>query len=265
VGTTKLTRKEILGEDPIYEAMVASIEQARTHGKTIALVAGSALLVALGIYLGLGFLERRDLEAQKVLTRGMDFFHASVDASALDDPYGKGSDPLFRNEESRYRAAAREFGSVVERHGSSKLGVIARYYLGLCQMQLGQKTDAIKSLEVVRDNPKERTVAYLAKKVLSKVYVDNGNPKAAQEVLEGMIKDPQCDLPKEELKLQLARSFLAQGKRDDALRTLREARGDAARSGLQNLISQELSRLETGTGAPPRSETPFSISTRPGR
>jgi len=244
VGTTKLTRKEILGEDPVYEAIVSSIETVRTHARLIGLAVGGAALVALGIFFALQLLEKRDTEAQRILTRGMDFYHGSVDAGALDDPFGKGADPLFRTEQARYQAAAREFQSLMDRYPSSKLAVIGRYYLALCQLGLGQKSEAIKSLEMARDNNKDRTISYLAKKVLAKSQIEAGNPKAAQEILEGMVKDPQCDLPREELKLHLARALKAQGKNEDALRILKEAKSEAPRSSLQGLISQELSRLE---------------------
>jgi predicted negative regulator of RcsB-dependent stress response len=252
VGTTKLTRKEILGDDPVFDALVASIEKVRENARLIGIAAACVVLVGLGAYFGLQLLDRREMEAQRQLTKAMEFYHGSIDAGALDDPYGKGADPSFRTEEARYRSAAREFQTTIDQHGSSKLAVVARYYLGLCQLQLGQKSDALKSLETVRDNNKDRTLSYLAKKVLAKTYLDSDNAKGCQEILEGMIKDPQCDLPKEDLKLQLARCFTAQGKRDDALRVLREARTEAGRSSLQALIGQELSRVEaSGSGVAP--------------
>src|SRR5881409_3034201 len=86
VGTTKLTRKEILGDDPIHDALVNTIEVVRERGKQIALGAGALILAGFGIYLALEYMERRDNEAQQILTRGIDFYPAQVDPSALDDP-----------------------------------------------------------------------------------------------------------------------------------------------------------------------------------
>jgi predicted negative regulator of RcsB-dependent stress response len=248
VGTTKLTRKEILGEDPVYEALVTSVEKVRDNSRWIGIGILGAAVLGLALYFGLQLLDRREMEAQRQLAKATDFYHGAIDATALDDPYGRGPDPTFRTEEAKYRAAATEFRSVVERYGSSKLGIIARYYEGLCHVQLGQRAEAVKALEAVRDNNKDRTLSYLAKKVLAKCYLDMNNPKGAQDLLEGMIKDPQCELPKEELKLQLSKVYMVQGKRDDALRVLREARTEAGRSSLQTLIGQELSRIETAGG-----------------
>jgi len=243
VGTTRLTRKEILTEDPVHHAMIRSIEVVRSRGKIIALAIAGIALVSIGTYLILRFMENRQMSAQRQLGRGMDLYHAQLDAAALDDPYGKGPDPVFRTDEAKYKGASKEFSSVIEKYGSSKAAVIAQYYLGLCQLHLNQKEAAVKSLEAVRNNTRDRTIAYLGKKVLAKHYMGEGNYKGAQEILEGMIKDPQCELPKEDLKLEVARSYLAQGKREDALKTLREARDSATGSSLQPLIVQELDRL----------------------
>jgi len=244
VGTTKLTRKEILGEDPIHDVIVSAMEGARHRGKHIVLGAAGILLLGIGIYLALEYLERRDAESQEILSRGIDFYHAQVDAAAPDDPYGKGPEPVFRTEEAKYQAATKEFSSVTSRFGSSKVAVIAKYYLGLCQVRSGQKEEAIKTLEAVRDNTKDRSVGYLGKRVLAKLYAETGNYKAAQELLENMIKDLQSEIPKEELKLQLARNYLAMGKREDAVKALREAKENSGKSMFQSLLTQELSRLE---------------------
>jgi len=259
VGTTKLTRKEILGDDPIHDAMVNTIEVVRERGKLIALGVAALILAGFGVYLALEYMEKRDNEVQQILTRGIDFYHAQVDPSALDDPYGKGREPVFRNEEAQFQAASREFTTVTSRFGSTKLAIIARYYLGLCQMRLGRKEDAVKTLDAVSNNTKDRSIGFLGKRVLAKLYMETGNAKGAHDLLDGLIKDPQCDIPKEELKLQLARAFLSMGKKEDAIKTLKEAKADAARSTFQSLIMQELNRLEETPGLAMENLKPVTI------
>ncbi len=259
MGTTKLTRKEILGEDPIHDAIVYTIEIVRARGKEIALGAGAVILVGLGIYLALEYLERRDFEAQEILSRGIEFYHAQIDPNALDDPYGKGREPVFRTEEAQYQAASKEFSTVVSRFGSSRLAIISRYYLGLCHIRLGQKEEAVRTLEAVSNNTKDRSMGYLGKRVLAKLYPETGNNKGAQELLEALINDPQCEIPKEELKLQLARTYLAMGKREEAIKTLKQAREDAARSTFHSLIVQELNRLEESPGVALENVKPMTV------
>ena len=128
-------------------------------------------------------------------------------------------------------------------------------------MHLGEKQEAIRSLESVRDSGRDRTVSHLAKKVLAAIYLESGNHKGAQELLDALIKDPQCELPKGELKLQLSRALIAQGKRDEGLKILKEARDESARSSFSTQITQELARLEGP--APPRAMPPIPTPVRP--
>lgn len=247
MGTTKLTRKEI-SADPIYDALIKSVEVLRARAKVITLATIGVVSVAVLIYLGLGYLESRDNGAQQELAKGIDFYHATVDASAKSDPYASGPYPVFPNEEAKFRAASTVFSSVISSYGSSKMGVIARYYLGLCQMRLGQKSEAIASLESIENNTANRTVAYLAKKVLANYYVETGDAKRGVEILQAILKDPQSDLPKEDLQIDLSRAYLAQGNRAEALKVLQQAQEEGGGGGLQSLVFQELSHLQDSSG-----------------
>ncbi len=250
MSTTKLTRKEIAA-DPIHDALISSIEYLHTHAKIISLTAVGVVFVAVAVYLGLGYLETRDNGAQQDLAKGMDYYHAQIDPAAKADPYASGPNPVFPNEEARYRAASTIFASVVSRAGSSKIGVTARYYLGLCQKQLGQKNEAIATLAGIQDNTADRTVAYLAKKVLATYYVETGNPKKGQEILQAMLKDPQCDLPKQDLQVDLSRAYMAQGNRAEAVKVLQQAQETGSGGMLQSLVFQELSRIQGSSGNVP--------------
>jgi tetratricopeptide (TPR) repeat protein len=248
VSTTKLTRKEIAA-DPIHDALVNTVDILRSRAKIIAFAGAGLALVLLGIYFGLQYLETRDNSAQIELGKGMDYYHGTVDAAnAKDDPFAAGPTPVFRSEEAKYRAASTVFNAVAARRGSSKIGVIARYYLGLCQKQLGQKNEAIASLEAVGINTADRTVGYLAKKVLSACYLEAGDAKKGLDTLQSMLKDPQCDLPREDLLIDVSRIYMAQGKREEALKSLEEAQATAMGGMLQAQVFQELNRIQGGSG-----------------
>jgi hypothetical protein len=71
VGTTKLTRKEILSDDPIQEAMIHLVEFFRKNGKWIGIIAAGLLVLGFGAYVGLVYLDSNELQAQKQLAKGM--------------------------------------------------------------------------------------------------------------------------------------------------------------------------------------------------
>ena len=59
-----------------------------------------------------------------------------------------------------------------------------------------------------------------------------------------MIRDPQYDLPKEDLSLDLATVLVAQGKRDEAVKVLREASTQSPQLSLQKQrLMTELDKL----------------------
>jgi len=258
LGTTKLTRKEIMAEDPVHEALVGIVELFRAHGATIALIAGSVALLGIGVYFGLQYLDSRETQGQIQLAKGIEFYHAEISDEATDDPYGKGSIAMFRTDKARNEAASKEFSSILSKHKYCKLAVLARYYLGLSQLKLGQENEGIQNLQLVSKNSKDRIVGDLAKRVLAANFYSTGNYKDSQEILQGMIQDPKCELLKEDLKMELSRVLAAQGQRDEAIK---EARDQAGTSMLQSQLIQKLTKLQDSSKASP--DTLNTISVKP--
>lgn len=248
MSTTKLTRKEIAA-DPIHDALIRTVEVLRDRAQVIILGIAAAGVILLGAYFGLRYLDSRDVSDQKELAKALDYYHGTVDAAkAKDDPYASGLTAVFSSEEAKYEAASKIFSSVASRRGSSKAGVIARYYLGLCQNELGQKKEAVATLEGVASNTTDRTIGFMARKVLASRYLRDGDAKKAQDMLQGMLKDPQCDLPRVDLLIDMSRVYMAQGKKADAVKTLEEAQATGAGGMLQSLVFQELSRIQSLPG-----------------
>jgi predicted negative regulator of RcsB-dependent stress response len=227
--------------------MIRIVDTFREQRKLIALGAATLVLLAVGIYFGVNYYRTREMSAQEMLGRGMAFYHAAIDPEAPDDPYGQGPQPVFRSETARYEAAAKEFSDVIAFYRSSKIGVLAQYYLGLSQLHLGQEEEAIKSLEVVRNNTRDITMGYLAKKLLAQYYLDNDNPRGALEILEGMVEDPQCDLPMELVRVELASTYVALGRNEDALKLLREMRDQGQPGAFQSMVLEKLNQIEAVT------------------
>ena len=222
VGTTKLTRKEILSDDPVREAMVRLVGLFRINRGKIAAAIIVIIVIALGFWAWFRYLDSRANAAGAMLGRGMAFFAASVSPEAEDNPFAKGDTPLFKSDEDKYQAAAKEFSATIDSFGAGEAGKSARYYLGLTQLKLGKNEEALKNLEFVAFGSGSRTIGFLAKKALAVYHAESGNAKDAEELLRGMIKDAKCDLPKEDIAMQLSRILVAEGKKDEAVKVLRE-------------------------------------------
>lgn len=254
MGTTKLTRKEILAEDPFHAAIIRLLEFFSRNRRLISVAVAVAIVLIVGGYFGLKYLGKRETAAQGQLAKAMSFYHGAVDPEATDDPFSKGAVPTFKSDADKYRAAAKEFSDIASGWGFDKVSIVAKYYLGLCQLQLGDKQEAAANLQSVANNSRQRTIGFLAKKVLAAHYLEEGNHANAQDILQGMIKDPQCDLPKEDLAIQLSQALAAQGKHDEAVKVLRDASTEGAEfSTLKQRLVTELDRLQkaSGTGRQP--------------
>jgi tetratricopeptide (TPR) repeat protein len=262
VGTTKLTRKEILAEDPIHDAILHTVEYVRVNGSKVAAAVVVIVVLAFGIYGGNQFIEKKKAKAQEGFAKGLDFFHAEVRLDATSDPYSRGPNPIFKSETEKYQAAAKEFSPIASGYFYGKLAILARYYLGVTQLRLGQKKEAVQNLESAASNSSNRTLGFLAKKALAINDLNSGKYKEAQDLLDGIIKDPQCDLQKDDLSIQLSRALVAQGKREEAIKVLMEA--DKAQTadakglslgGLSPQLMRELEKLQkspkSGTEAQP--------------
>jgi len=223
VGTTKLTRKEILSDDPVRENILRLVGLFQANRAKVGVAVIAIIVLALGFWAWSHYLDNRAETAGTILGRGMAFFSASVSPDAEDDPFAKGDAPVFKSEEDKYQAAEKEFSAAAGSFGAGEAGKTARYYLGLAQIKLGKKEEAKKNLESVAFSSGSRTVGFLAKKALADFYADSGNVKGAEDLLRGVIKDAKCDLPKEDIGIQLAGILVADGRKDEAIRVLREA------------------------------------------
>ena len=242
MGTTKLTRKEILSDDPVRENIIRLFELFQINRAKIGLAVVLVVVLALGFWGWSRYLDSRAQVAGAMLGRGMTFFSATVSSEAEENPFAKGDTPVFKSDEEKYQAAEKEFSAAVNSFGAGEAGRTARYYLGLTQVLLGKKEEAKKNLESVAFGSGNRTVGFLAKKALADYYADSGNVRGAEDLLRGMIKDSRCDLPKEELGMQLAEILVADGKKDEAIRVLREASEASPIFGIYN--QQLLAEIE---------------------
>ena len=237
MGTTKLTRKEILSDDPVREKIIRLFGLFQINRAKIGTAAIVIIALAIGLWALSGFFDSRARAAEAILGRGMAFFSAQVSPDAQDDPYAGGGAPLFKSDEGKYQAAEKEFSTAAGGFGAGEAGRTAKYYLGLTQLRLGKKEEAQKTLESVAFGSGSRTVGFLAKKALADYHADSGNVKAAEDLLRGIIKDAKCDLPKEDISMQLAGILSADGRKEEAIKVLNEA---SASSPVFGVFNQQL-------------------------
>ncbi|MEJ2110381.1 MAG: tetratricopeptide repeat protein [Acidobacteriota bacterium] len=245
MGTTKLTRKEILAEDPVHGSIITLVDFFRSNRKMLSIVLSVAIVLALGVYGGFLFLEKKQAQAQEILGRGMDFFHAQVETDAPEDPFENGPVAVFDTDEKKYQAAAKEFEIIVKDYGYTKVAPIARYYLGLSELKMDKTNDAVENLKMVSGDNEKSTIGCLAGQVLARIYEKQGNYEEARKILEPMIDNDSYELPKEELRMQLAGILADEGRDDEALNILQEGVSEVSSvSPLRDRLTAEMEKMQ---------------------
>jgi len=120
VGTTKLTRKEILSDDPIRERIIRLFGLFQINRAKIGAAVLVVIVLAIGFWAWSFYLDSRADAAGAMLGRGMTFFIANVSPDADEnDPFAAGDTPRFISDEAKYQAAAKEFSAAAASFVSS--------------------------------------------------------------------------------------------------------------------------------------------------
>ena len=120
MGTTKLTRKEILAEDPVHGSIVMLVEFFRTNKKIISIIVAVGIVLALGIYGVVIYLDKKNEQSQEILGKGIDYYHAEVNPESTDESNTNSFVISFRTDTEKYQAALKEFQSIMSDYGFTK-------------------------------------------------------------------------------------------------------------------------------------------------
>jgi tetratricopeptide (TPR) repeat protein len=202
----KLSRRE-LKEDRLRTAFEDYEAFAKEHYQTI--IAGVAIVLALvGAVYGLRVLTgRAEATANTKLAVALDTYHAYVGA-ASPQTVSAGME-TFPTEQEKYKKALGEFQAVTDVTGVAKLLPrrkavrLARYYVGVCQGELGNDAAAVETLEAsARDS--DPAIASLAKLALGEEYVKTGKVADAVKIYQDLSDHPTPTVPRSTSLLALA-------------------------------------------------------------
>jgi hypothetical protein len=203
---SRLSRRE-LKEDRLRTAFEDYEAFAKDHYKeiTAAVAIGLALI---GAVFGLRFFTNRtEASANTKLAAALDTYHAYVGntSAGLVSP-GMQSFPTAGE---KYKKALTQFQAVTDGTGVERLLPqlkavrIARYYVGMCQAQLGSDSGAVKTLqESGRDS--DPSIAALAQLALAGEYVKTGKVADAVKIYQELADHPTSTVPRSTPLLALA-------------------------------------------------------------
>ena len=182
------------------QSAVAWLEEHKSEAIRFAAVLIAVVAIGIGSVL---FYQHRQEQASVAFGAAMDIYSAPVAQPGVPAQPGVRTYP---SSVARAQAANALFLKVADSYGSTDSGKNALYFSGLCYMEMGQASQAEKTLkQVVRDGNKN--LAALGNLALVNLYQQNGHASDAITLLNQLASHPTTAVPASEAKLELASMY----------------------------------------------------------
>lgn len=237
--------REDLKRNELGEALGAGIHYAEDHKRMILYGVGAAVgavLIAAGIFYWLG--SRKD-GANELLASALRADGAEVVATgaAPGDPLH----PTFATEAARNSRAKELFSELDSKYGSTSTGRVAKLYLAQIAVAENDKERAKQLWKAFLDAEPDGALSATARVNLYKLDREEGRGAALASELASMLEAADKPLPSDVILYQLALTYEALDKRDDARAAYRRLVDEYPQSPYTADAQREAGPASTGT------------------
>ncbi len=199
-----------LKQDQFTATAKETVSWAVEHQQSL-IYGGIIAALILAIFLGYTYYTRhRNQLAQSDLSAALATYQAPLRAPGQPPEAGQLS---FASVQERAKAAQPQFARVVQQYGSTRSGIIANYFLGLADVDLGDTKGAETHLRQVVDAKAPDLVA-LSKFALANVYRGANQNADAIKLYQDLIAHPATTVPKSMAQLELAALYAPKQPQD---------------------------------------------------
>ena len=217
----RLTRQE-LKKDEFAERFAVVQEWFLQNEKSIGKAAVIAVVAVAVLFGGYVLLRNRQNHAAAGFTSALSTFHAVVSETPPAGYVG----PHFKTDADKYQQALKEFSEIASRYSWMRQGKFARYYVALCERDLGKTQDAERDLKDIASGGNAE-LASLAKMALAGLYEQSGRNDEAEKIYRELAAKPTSTVPKPTAELALA-DLLRTTKPDQAKQLYQQIQKDYA-------------------------------------
>ena len=153
-----------------------------------------------------------------------------------------GTTTSFATVQQRAKAAKDEFQKVADKYGRTKSGHIAKYFVGLTDIDLNNNSDAERALKEVAGSGKD-DIAALAKMALASVYRSTGRDKEAISLYKELADKPSNAVSKPAAQLQMAETYEATDPQNARI-VYQQIQKESPQSAAAELAAQKLASLK---------------------
>ena len=151
--------------------------------------------------------------------------------------------PSFTSAKERSETAKKQFQEIIDKYPHTRTADMARYFLGVTAIDLGDKATAENSYKQVSSGG-NRELASVAKLALASLYGNEKKTKDAVTLYQDLIAKPTTSVSKVTAQLQLAELYQNSNQSADARKLYEQIKKDNPTSEAAQLATQKLAELK---------------------
>jgi len=229
---SRISRKEMKKDELVLEVSKA-VELVQSNKRDLILWGSIAVVVVVVVVGGYFFYTNRVDTASEELGNAMRLYHAPIRPISLNDA---GDEPTFPTVQGRDEEALKGFETVANKYSMMRAGKIARYYVGIVQLDQGNVPEAEKQLTAAVSGG-DSYVEPLARLALGSVYMREKKLDQAEQAYRYLVDHPTDSVPKITAQLALA-SLIAPTKPAEADKIFKEIQASKPDPEVANLVSK---------------------------
>lgn len=247
----KAKERHRLKENELAHSLATAREYVERRQRPIRIAALVALLIAVAIAGIIVMRQRTQAAANDLLAEAMVVLDAPVVPNTPADPnsptppaaamQGSGT---FTTEEEKLNAAVPKLRAAAEAYPDSRGGITARYHLAGALAELGKHNEATAAYDEVIARGGDSLYGRMARLGKAEEQARAGQHDAAIAIYQELAGQADSDLPVDAILMQLARTYAAAGKTDEAQKTFTRVVDEHPDSPYATEARQELETLK---------------------
>lgn len=235
-----ISRQE-LKTDQVQEALSHGAEAVLSHRTGLIYALIVAVIVAGGIFGWRFYSQRQSVKAQAELGDAMQVYEALV-VSPGQPP--QPNEITYSDPSRKFQDALKKFEAVAERYPRTRSGELAKYYSALCEVHLGQNSQAISALSEI-ENDSDHDFAAMARFELAQIYDQMGKSEQAVQTYNELLANPSVLVPKPIVMLALAEHY-GKSNPSQAAKLYQQIKAEYPDTSAADQADQQLALLPTG-------------------
>ena len=228
-----------LKQDQFAAGASDAIDWTVEHRDKITYIAIAAIVVLVLGAAAWWYIHRQDEAAGLALGHAISTYNTPLAAAGQPLPPGT---PAFTTTQDRAKAAKDEFKSIADHYGRTNSGELAKYFLGLTDMDLNNNADAERELKDVAGTRNSDTSS-LAKMALASLYRRTGKDQDAIKLYKELADKPTNTVSKSAAQLEMAATYESKDPQNAKI-IYQQIQKDDAKGPAGEIAAQKLASLK---------------------